>query len=124
MATKQQGKVIYFIKGRKPSKEQLAKADKMNGVVAFRNVNLFDPNDPIEFGVTHVAGFVPEKYRKVEGIEVISTKDPASSAGEGGEGGGKGTAPKNPAANKTDPTAVTDKAPTASPTAPTTESKK
>lgn len=100
MATKRQGKVLYFIKGMKPSEAQLEKAEKLEGLVAFRNVNLFDVNDPIEEGVTHVAGYVPQKYREAKGITVVSTKDMPSGektekpeTPEVKDNGGKSTKP-------------------------------
>lgn len=62
---------LFFIKGSNPTPAELA-AGKSLGTSRFRNSRLA-VNDTVE-KCDAVAGLVPEKYKGLEGIEVLDVK--------------------------------------------------
>jgi len=61
-------KIIYFINGSVPSADDLANAEKIQGVVVFRNVKFILPEDAAE-PCDGVAGAVPKQYLGVASAE-------------------------------------------------------
>lgn len=94
MAIKKRKRVLYFVKGRQPTKEQMDRALGMSEDVVFRNATMVGPEDKVE-RCDAVMGFVPPQYKKA-GIPVISVKKQADS-------GMKGEGSTQPTANGTKP---------------------
>ena len=55
-------KILFFIDGSVPSKEDKEKASLINGTVCFRNVRFFDPSCCLETA-DFLVGLIPEKYK-------------------------------------------------------------
>lgn len=83
MAIKQRKRVLYFVKGRQPTEEQVDRALKMAEDVVFRNASMVKPEDKVE-ACDAVMGFVPKQYKDAE-IPVISIKKQADSGEKGGD---------------------------------------
>lgn len=69
---------LFFIAGAIPTAAERAAAEKV-GTARFRNAKLAT-NDPIE-KCDAVAGLVPESYKDVKGIEVLTVEDDKKSEG-------------------------------------------
>jgi hypothetical protein len=54
-------KILFFVNGFAPTGEDMKDAAKIEGQVLFRNVQLFDENEPLE-KCDGVMGLVPEPY--------------------------------------------------------------
>jgi len=70
--------ILFFIAGAIPTDAERAAAEKV-GTARFRNAKLAT-NDPIE-KCDAVAGLVPESYKDVKGIEVLTVEDDKKSEG-------------------------------------------
>lgn len=55
-------KILYFTKGRAPTKEDRAAVEKLGVPVSYRNAAYIDPDSPLE-PCAGVAGAVPKQYR-------------------------------------------------------------
>lgn len=66
-------KTLYFIDGFAPTPEEIKKASKLEAPVEFRNLQLFDPEAPLE-KCSAVAGKSPQPY-----VDKFSAKEEKES---------------------------------------------
>lgn len=66
-------RTLFFINGIAPTDEEQAEADELKGIVCFRNVQKYRPEDAIE-DFDAVAGAVPDNYADAARLKAVAAE--------------------------------------------------